>query len=337
MPYQLSCPGCRTSLYFPTLRENDDLIAVLCPRCRYKYGLQVAQVQAFTSRVETLPKNRDKTPPDCQRVYNLRLRTPAQKLKALRLETPGPREQISALAGDELLLLYTLHGTTPDELIWLENTTTGNSHLLHPPGRKARDQGIIAGFATLIGGGILTMLLQLPNRVYLPIAIPAAIGAGAYVTRSKDTRCKDQQELAQLTSEQHLLKQIHDLEDRIQELKQEAVTQEKTIIQLQALRQKMLDTRTELYPNPAETFAKGVAVMEQQLNLTQNLIDGYQQIAAILEIEHETFRLTNALPEELSATIVSRMAELEAIAQKREELALLVDPTRLLAKPDYLG
>lgn len=336
MPLQIKCPCCHNPLYIPGPQENKDLSEVLCPRCRFKYGLQMAQVQAFASRVETLPTNRNKNQPDCHRVYNLRLRTPAQKLKALRLETPGPRERISALAGDELLLLYTLHGTTLDELIWIKNTTTGNSHLLHSPGRKARNQGIIAGFATLIGGGILAMLFQLPNRVYLPIALPAALGAGAYVSRSKDTRTKDRQEIAHFTSEQHLLKQMHDLEDRIQDLQQESDAQVKTITQLHSLRQKMLDAG-ELYASRVETIAKGIAVMERQLGLTLDLIDGYHQIAAILEIEYKASQLTDAMPEEMSETILSRMAELKVIEEKREELALLVDPTKLLTKPDHLG
>lgn len=337
MPYQLPCPGCRTALYFPQPEQNEDRSEVLCPRCRYKYGLQVAHVQAFSSRVETLPTNRGKNQADCQRVYNLRLRTPAQKLKALRLETPGPRERISAMAGDRLLLLYALRRNALVELIWIENTSTGNSYLLHSPGRKARDQGLVAGFATLIGGGILAMLLQLPNRVYLPIALPAALGAGTYVARSKDTRCQDQQELAHFASEQRLLKQMHELEDRIEELNQDSLAQEKTIARLHSLRQKMLDAGADLYTHQAETVTKGIDVMERQLELTHDLMDGYHQIAAILEIEHETFRLTDALPETVSETIVSRMAELEAIAQKREELALLVDPARLLAEPDHLG
>jgi len=52
-------------------------------------------------------------------------------------------------------------------------------------------------------------------------------------------------------------------------------------------------------------------MMEKQRGLTQNLIDGYTQVAAILEIEFQTSRLAEELPEDVSEQIFGRMEELK--------------------------
>jgi len=331
MTIQLKCPSCRQPLYFPQVEASDeDQLEAICSGCNYKYILVSAQVLGFASEVETIPANKYKKKPSHRRIYELRLLTISRELKALRLETPGLEERISALPKDKMLLLYTIRGKALDELVWIENHTTGKSCLLQKPGAKARSAGVTTGIATLFAGGVLAMLVHLPGKLAVAIAAPAAVGAGVYVTQLNESKARDKKEIARLASEQNLLGQIHSLNHRVDELKQELASKQKTMNRFKALRQKMLEAGEDIYAYRVETVSKGITVMESQRGLTLNLIDGYTQVAAILEIEFQTSRLAEELPEDASEQILGRMEELKAIEDKREELSLLVDSARLL-------
>ena len=71
--------------------------------------------------------------------------------------------------------------------------------------------------------------------------------------------------------------------------------------------------------------------MEKQSGLIQNLIDGYSKIVEIVEIEYDTSRVAEQLPENVAVKISDRLEEMEALEQQKEELALMVDPAKLLA------
>ncbi|CAA9565408.1 hypothetical protein AVDCRST_MAG81-1004 [uncultured Synechococcales cyanobacterium] len=331
MTIQLKCPSCRKPIFFPEVEEIDeDQLEIICPGCQYKYSLVSAQVLGFASEVETTPANKYKKQPSYRHIYELRLLTANRKLKALRLETPGPEQKISAFPKDEMLMLYTLRGKALDELVWIENHTTGKSCLLKKPDAKARSAGVTTGIVTLFAGGVLAMLVHLPGKLSLAIVVPASVGAGVYVTQLNESKSRDKKEITRLASEQSLLGQIHSLDHRIHELKRELASNQKTINRFKALRQKMIDAGEDIYAYRVETISKGISVMEKQRGLTQNLIDGYAQVVAILEIEFQTSRLAEALPEDVSEQILGRMQELKAIEDKREELALLVDSARIL-------
>jgi len=115
------------------------------------------------------------------------------------------------------------------------------------------------------------------------IAVPTAVGAGAYVTQINESKARDKKEIARLAFEQNLLGQIHSLNHRVDELKQELASKQKTINRFKALRQKMLEAGEDIYAYRVETVSKGITVMEKQRGLTLNLINGYTHIASILE------------------------------------------------------
>jgi len=210
--------------------------------------------------------------------------------------------------------------------------------LIHNPVKAAFCGGVIAGlYSFIVAIALVAPMLKLPLKWILATALPPSLLVGVVTRNFNGIQERNSQALRRLSANQELFRGQSEIEERIRELTQDLAKSQKIVYRLQLLQHKMLHFGTELYSSRAQTVAKGIDVMERQLELTRDLIDGYHQIAAILEIEHETFRLTDALPEEMSASIVSRMAELEAIAQKREELALLVDPTKLLSKPDHLG
>jgi len=257
MTTQLKCPSCRQPLYFPEVEARDeDQLEAICSGCNYKYILVSAQVLGFASEVEPSPANKYKKKPSHRRIYELRLLTISRELKALRLETPGSEERICALPRDKMLLLYTIQGKALDELVWIENHTTGKSCLLQRPDAKARSTGVTAGIATLFASGILAMLVHLPGRVSVAVAVPASVGTGVYVTQLSESKARDKREIARLASEQNLLGQIHSLNHRVDELKQELASKQKTINRFKALRQKMHEAGEDIYAYRVETVSK---------------------------------------------------------------------------------
>ncbi len=332
MTCQLKCPACRHLLYFPDFKECDeDFLESICTSCNYKYALIRTEVSSFASNVEVLQTNKYKKHPEYRRIYQLRLLKADKTIQSLGFSTPGQAEKLSALPGDELLLLYVMRGEAVEDLISIKNSTTGMSCLLVSPGAKAKSAGFGTGIATLVGGVLLAGFVHIPlNKTFLATVVPSAVGVGAYVTRLKDPRNRDRKELARLGAEQRLLLQKFDLEQRTQELCQELESNRRIISRLKGLRRKMLNAGEEMYANRIETVSKGISVLDKQLDLTQNLIAGYTQIIDILAIEYETSRLAEQIPEDISQKILLRLEELKAIEVKKEELALLVNPQKLL-------
>lgn len=333
MTRQLKCPACRQPLYFPAVEECDeDFLDSICSCCKYKYALIHTEVLSFASSVQVLRTSKYRKQPSYSRTYKLRLLKADGTIKSLEFSTLGQEERISALPEDEILLLYSMRGKALQNLVWIENYTTGESHLLQKPGAGARSAGFSAGALALVASGILASALNIPmNKFFVATAMPAAVGVGAYVTKRKSIKVSDRLELGRLASEQQLLAQKHELDQKIAELTQELKTNNRMIKRLETLQRKMIGADEDLYANRIETVAKGISVLEKQLDLTKNLINGYFKIVEIIDIEYETSRLAEQIPEDLTEKILRRLDELKAVEAKKEELALLVNPQKLLS------
>lgn len=89
----------------------------------------------------------------------------------------------------------------------------------------------------------------------------------------------------------------------------------------------MSDTDANMYARRITTVASGINVIEDQLDLVQNLLDGYTQLLKIIEIEYETSRLAEKLPSNFTSQVLTRLEELKAVEEKKQELSLRVDRT----------
>lgn len=333
MTFQLECPACRHLLYFPGFDECDeDFLESICTNCKYKYALIHTDVSSFTSSVEVLQTNKHRKQAEYRRIYQLRLLKADKTIQSLRFSTPGKEEKLSALPGDELLLLYVMRGQALAELISVKNYTTGMTCLLLAPGAKARKAGFRTGIATLVGGVLLAAFVNIPiNKIFLATVLPPAVGVGVYTTRLKDPRTRERKELARLGSEQRLLLQKFELEQRTQDLRQDLESNWRMIDRLKNLRRKMQNAEEELYANRIETVSKGIKLLEKQLDLTQSLITGYTQVIDVMAIEYETSRLAEQLPEDIDAKILGKLDELKNLESEKEQLSLLINPEKLLS------
>ena len=335
MIYQLDCPACRQMLYFPSSIDSyQDLLEGICTKCRYKYTLEQGEVVLFSSALEVLHSNSygNKTTVKYKRTYQIRLLSANKTVKSLEFFTQGQQEQLAALPGDKLLLLYTMRETKQEDLTWIKNQTTTQGYLLQKPGAKARSMGTKAGFMVFAASTIIATILHIPllDKVFLATATPSAIGVGVYITKRKSNKVSDLSELARLSSEQQLLVQKFEFEQKSEVLHQESENDLRLINRLKSLREKMLNTDEQLYTERIAVVSNGINVLENNLLLTQSLITGYEHICNMLTIDYETSSLAKQFPDDITAKILSQLEELKTIEAQKETMSLLVNPQRLL-------
>lgn len=336
MTLQISCPACRHSVYFPSFEECDeDFLEGICLKCDYRYALVRTEVASFNSYLESSYRNKYNKQPEYRRVYQLRLYDVGNLyknnlLQALDFSTLGREERISAVAGDKLLLLYLMQGKVLKDLLWLENSHTGENYLLRKPGARAKSLAFnISKFALAITVP-LCILNPTTNKLLLAAAAPTAAGIGTYATMRQRLKERDRQELGRLTSEQQLLSQKHEMEQQILKLQQELNANKKLIRRLKNLQQKMLSAQQELYSRQIDITSKGIDKIAQQIKLSEELLYGYCQIIRMISIEYETSRIAQVLPENVGEKILRQLDELKAIELKKQEMAAQVDPQKLL-------
>jgi hypothetical protein len=339
MPDSLHCPACKASVYLPHPEESGDrlLLEIICPKCQRKYSVSYVETKYSDSYLEPLPQQKPNQPIEYQRIYKLRVLGLAQTIQAIEFSTIGRDEKFSAVPGDRLTLLYIMHKVRPPEPIFILNETTATSHQLFSPIQRARKAGSSAFVVTLLGGAFLSLLAgfsqnPLNKRLWL-VVIPSAIGTGVYVTRRQIQLTKEQnlQTAARLSFEQNLLEQVHCVAKRLDKLHESISEETRLIERLKTVKQKMTLTDSQVYARRIETFERGIDAMEKQLKLSQNLIAGYLKVKSMLEIDYETSRLAEQLPENTAQEIVTRLQELETIETQKEELSLLADPQKLLS------
>ena len=323
MTYQLDCPACRQKLYFPDSSDSYEYPQEgICIKCRYKYTLEQGLVVVFNSTVETMPSYTygNKSTVKYKRTYQVRLLSANKTVKSLEFSTPGQQEHLAALPGDNLLLLHTMRETKQEDLAWSKNQTTNQGYLLQKPGAKARSMGTKAGFMVFAASTIIATILHIPlfDKVFLATASPSAIGVAVYVTKRKNYKVRDRSELARLSSEQRLLVQKFEFEQKSEVLHQESEDDLRLINRLKSLREKMLNTNIELYTTRIAVVSNGINVLENNLLLAQSLITGYEHICNMLTIDYETASLAKQLPDDITAKILSQLEELKTIEAQKE-------------------
>ncbi len=323
MTYQLDCPACRQKLYFPDSSDNYEYLQEgICRKCSYKYTLEQGEVVVSNSTVEPILSRTygNKTTVKYKRTYQVWLLSANKTVKSLEFSTPGQQDHLAALPRDKLLLLYTMRETKQEDLTWIKNQTTTQGYLLQKPGAKARSMGTKAGFMVFAASTLIATILHIPlfDKVFLATATPSAIGVAVYVTKRKSNKVRDRSELLRLSSEQQLLVQKFEFEQKSEVLRQEIGDELRVIDRLRSLRERMLNTNIELYTTRIAVVSNGINVLENNLLLAQSLITGYEHICNMLTIDYETSRVARQLPDDVTAKILSQWEELKTIEAQKE-------------------
>lgn len=93
----------------------------------------------------------------------------------------------------------------------------------------------------------------------------------------------------------------------------------------------MLSTNEQLYAVRIATVSNEINILENNLTLTQNLVERYKHICNMLTIDYKTSSLAKQLPEDITAKILSQLEELTMIEVQKGTMPLLVNPQQLLS------
>ena len=299
-------------LHLPKLNiypENN--LEIICRNCKYKYAVVHGEVSAFGVRLEQ--PTGDGIRSRYRWTYELRLTT-ALGVKVLQFLTTSRTQSFLATVGDKVNVLYPMkRDTVLKNIMCIQNLTTEKTCVLF----HRKDILFFRALATILPTTLAAILANLSpsatGKLLIAGSLPLDIAAATFVVRITDFRERNKYNLARLSYEQKLLKDHYELNQRLQELRQEQKADQLMIEQLRSLRQKMIKVQTDLYTNRAATVSRGIDALEKQMELTQTLITGYVETTSILLIEYRTSTLAQQLPGDITSQVLSKMEELKAI------------------------
>jgi hypothetical protein len=339
MAEEIKCPACHQPLYLPASSAcYEDSVIVICRSCHFKYAVSYAIAQSCSSELVSLSAHTIIRKTRQQRLYKLRVSTKLESTQTIQFTGFDLEEKFTAIEGNLLILLYTLNKQNVLDLIWIKNSNNNCCYQLFSPKKQEISKGIQTTSITIIGGSVLALIDYIypviTNHNLFFGAIPLALITGFYgsVHYRQKYRELAVNNLARLTSEQNILSRLYTLKQRIEQLNQNKTSEERLLNRFKILQEKMSHTDANLYCDRLRTINRGISALAQQVNISQNLIDGYSQLIDIWEIEYETSQLAEQLPgkENVEEQVLPRLEELEALEEQKEELSLLIQPAAIL-------
>lgn len=340
MTEEIKCPACRQPLYIPDSSIcNEDRVMIICRSCHYQYAVSYAIAVACSSELITLDQTKLFKKTKQQRLYQLQISFKSKPQKTVQFTSFDLAEKFTATEGNLLLLLYTIKNKNNFDLIWLKNLDQDCDCQVFFPIKQQLIQGATTTSLTILGGSTLALIDSLypvvADHFILLGTIPLAITTGFYSSIRYRRKYQElaARNLARLTSEQNILSKLKTLTARLKQLNQNKISEEHLLNRFKLLQAKMNQTDPNLYRDRLTTINRGISALEQQLNISQNLINGYSQLINIWEIEYETSQLAEQLPgqEKVEAQVLPRLEELQALEQQKEELSLLIQPAAFLS------
>lgn len=338
MTYKINCPACKALLYAPIYQNGvQEDLEIICPRCQRKYLAKHARSLHCTAHLESHSITELKLLTQYRWSYQLQVLYLNQEVETVKFSIWGRAEKFASDRDDKLIFLYTMRGRTIDELSWVINLTTGRSYQLLFLKIKAFKTGLEIALMVLVGGYLLSLFLTnfgflTLKNFFRTLIVPSAVSISTLVTLERMSRSKERnkQVSTKLQYEQSLMARHHWANECLFKLTEESEDERRFLKRLQAYSQKMNCFNSNLYVRRIELINRGIIVLEAKLKLTQSLIDEYSQIKTFLEIEYETSRLAQQLPEAevFQEKLFAKLEELKKLERQKEELTLLVESVK---------
>lgn len=315
----LSCPSCMIPI--GDALSGHAVLDVVCGKCTFEYRFKSGVLENRLSRQVALQRQTTKQDGIYHREYEFRLRTAGGGLDTIVFTVPGRDDWILARNRDEVTFVYTLKGGMPDELVTIINKTTCDTYPIAKPGSKAHGMAIGVGWVVFFG---LLIVVWFVAGSFVVAIIVAAVGGGtsyALYARSSTAR----QELTgaraeQIKQQQGLLAQKQQLLLAMAPSVRDFERHGALAQSLLDLREKMLSVGGEMYRSRIEGLEAALTVLEEQVGLDRQLMEGYAQAIKIVEIEIESGNAAEALPRTVANALAAKAEELDAIRKRNEEL-----------------
>jgi DNA-directed RNA polymerase subunit RPC12/RpoP len=345
MSHSIKCFACKTRIYLPLSEQIQQLnIKVICPHCNYQYLASYYVNEQCQSKLISTEKSKGKhkSKTICQRVYNLRVKSERDRSKFFEFSSEGEIEKFSALPNDRLLIIEAVERDwlrqrrkldCQPKLIWISNLTTENSYQIFFPRGQALAKGWRATWITLIAtsvtfGAVSLTHSSLPIVSIIYAVIPISFGVGIGVNRLHTSKYKQlaQNEISRLRSEQQYLKQLNLLKERFEKLQSESIKEHNIIERLIDLKEKMIKVNSEVYQSKIGLIERGINALDRKLKVSESLLEGYNQLLTMYQIEYDSSVLTEAFPDLRNSehSLLDKLKELESLEEEKEELSIVL-------------
>jgi hypothetical protein len=306
------------------------VLDVVCGKCKFEYRFKSGVLEKRLSRQVTLQRQTTKQDGIYHREYEFRLRTTGGGLDTIVFTVPGRDDWILARSRDEVTFVYTLKGGVPDELVTVLNETTNDVYPIAKPGSKAHGAAVVVG--CVVSFGLLVVVWFVAGSFVAAILVAAIGGGTSYALYVKFNTPR--QELTgaraeEIEQRQGLLAQKQQLLLAMAPSARDFERHGTLAQALLDLREKMLSVGEEMYRSRIEALEAALTILEEQVGLDRQLMEGYAQAIKIVEIEIESGNAAEALPATVANALAAKAEELDAIRKRNEELE-----TNLLANEE---
>ncbi len=319
MIFDIYCPHCKAKLFIPSC---EDELGVLCSGCRASYLASFSALINSSWYMEQSESSRELS----KRIYNLRISAPG-KVQSLRLVLPAQHEVLSLVPDDRLLILRTKHRLA---LALVMNLTAEwkvplisnrNRHVANLIGVAV----VFTIFGYLLGSNVLQRFLPAKIAPFVGVGVSVPI---AFVTIKRIRRLPfietNKKAIAQLLLEQSLLQRQRTVLTKLEGLEEQKRQNFGVQVRLDTLYSQLLNISQG--GARLNTVIKAQSLVQKQDSLLLQLIEGYEQVLAMFEIDLSASQLVEALPE---SQIFDNMTELESLERQREEIAAQIHDVNL--------
>lgn len=297
---KITCPICKWPLYLPEQPQEGEEMG--CRHCHSSFAMthtHVVESWAVTTQHQ-IPS-----------AYLAILFIREEKTHRVQLDRDIP-------PGLNCIALTPLHGLGKHQPILLLDLQTAGAYPLTHPRRLSRRyqlQGalLIAAIAAGIG-----LELKLPQDLITGMGATSSLLSAYGIARFNHGNERDPKRRTQLLQAQGLLKQSHQLGERIRGLEQELSQSQSLSQQLQAL-----SRRPTVVGQSRETILqRGHKVIEGKNAVLQRLIDCCRNSKDLIDVELMAAQLNEQLPDAIDQQLLEYQSEIEKLEEEYEGMLL---------------
>ena len=351
--YEFDCPHCERAIHFEEPDRDRGTFSYATCECQRRFALEQVWCTSLTKFVPYTSSASDSASRrDDLHWYQFSFKTVAEWHSELRIALREPVVEMPHLY-ELTLLVYRLESGQPRKAIafqtqskiWnhLQYSQTRNYELTPSALETSEGRRITAGVSTIIVGAVLGVIPALSGSMLYWLSVMATSGCmacldwGGARDGSAPWNVEASAPSLPVENNQTLLErklQCERKQARFEQLREE---QQGEIDRLEDLSQRMQALDPALYANRLEVFDRAIALRQQSLEQAQQLRDGYEYLAAMVEIEYETAQLAEALPDSGSPQLLQRFEALEKLEEERVSLELAIDPERVFEQDLEIG
>ena len=314
MQHLIKCGNCGTAL---AEIPDRSVVQTVCASCHFKYQIIDGRVAANESREDVHRR--------VYREYELQLELANGAYESVRFSVHERDKPLSVRRGDDVAVVQSMRGKEIEELLYIQNFTNDSVVQFAWPGSRANRS------ATRAGMFLFVVLFVLAFRTAHDEPVLFVALAGASVTLSMLARAglrqlmlprhalaPDVEEKGKAT--QRLLDQKHSCMNGLALVQHSLAKNEARRQRLLGLGAKMLDVGLDVYKPRFAAIDRALATLAKQRAVEDDLREGYERVLKMLDIELEAGAATDQVDDDVAATLLAKIDELQALEERQADL-----------------